>query len=622
MSGRDSSSVKEQIADESDVYNNGENLDESLNSRGKRDNGFTDSTEHSIADLDQPRFAGVRKIELLYKQDTSPLFNVAMLFSLFCVGFIYSLDAQMRSTFTGYATESYAQHTALSTVNVVTTVIAAAGQLFYARLMDIYGRLELYILSIVLYVIGTIVQSQATNLARYCVGAIFYQLGYTGIVLIIVIILSDLSSLRWRLFYTLVPAFPFIIITWCYGNIMDSIGPIKHWSWGVGMWAFIFPLANIPFLCCMASLYWRARRTDEWKALPFGLNRRAIRDGGIWKYSVDFFWKTDLGGLILWTVCFGCILVPLTLAGGVKSKWKQGNIIAPIVIGAALIPVSILYEAFISKYPIAPPLFFKNRGIALPLVINILFMVISMTISEYLYTILIVAVNESTVSATRITSLSNFVGVIVGFFYGLVIVYLRRLKPFMIFGILMWFVALGLLFHFRGGTNSHGGIIASECILGFGTGFFSYALAVVIQSHVPHDLLASATALAYALYRVGGAIGSSIGGAIWSQLLYKDILKRTNDSTVALSAYTEPYVFVTKYTWDTPERQAVVQSYRYIQRLLIIVGICLCAPAWICMCLIKDRKLTTDQSLPKEDGKLPDQESPLETLKSKFHLKK
>lgn len=59
---------------------------------------------------------------------------------------------------------------------------------------------------------------------------------------------------------------------------------------------------------------------------------------------------------------------------------------------------------------------------------------------------------------------------------GLIVMRVRRLKPFIVGGSILYTIAFGLLIRFRGG---HGGgqvqgVIAAEVLLGIGGGFFSY----------------------------------------------------------------------------------------------------------------------------------------------------
>lgn len=81
---------------------------------------------------------------------------------------------------------------------------------------------------------------------------------------------------------------------------------------------------------------------------------------------------------------------------------------------------------------------------------------------------LVVSFNQSILSATRISALYSFTSVLTGTILGLVVVRVRRLKPFIIFGTCMWMVAFGLLIKYRGAESNRAGIIAGQVLLGFG----------------------------------------------------------------------------------------------------------------------------------------------------------
>lgn len=47
----------------------------------------------------------------------------------------------------------------------------------------------------------------------------------------------------------------------------------------------------------------------------------------------------------------------------------------------------------------------------------------------------------------------------------------------------------------------------------------------------------------------------------------------------------------------TTDRDAVNRAYQHVQRILCIVGICLCVPLIVFSLLLKNPRLTNDQSL-------------------------
>jgi len=57
----------------------------------------------------------------------------------------YGLDGQTRYVYSATATSSFQTHSLLATVNVVRAIIAAASQPAYAKVADVFGRMELYV---------------------------------------------------------------------------------------------------------------------------------------------------------------------------------------------------------------------------------------------------------------------------------------------------------------------------------------------------------------------------------------------------------------------------------------------------------------------------------------------
>lgn len=540
--------------------------------------------------LSSSRALVIRKTEVLADQYNTVFWRFILLVAAFICGYGYGLDGSLRYVYTTYATNSYDTHSLLSTISVVNSVISVASQIFYARLSDVFGRLTLLITAVLFYAVGTIIESQAYDVQRYAAGAVFYNIGYVGVILVVLLILSDFSSLKWRLFYSFVPTWPFIINTWIAGNITGSADPVNNWSWDIGMWAFIFPLSSLPLIGCMLHMRYRARKTDEWKELSS--QKSFYQQEGLVETLKELFWKLDIVGIILLTVVLGCILVPLTLAGGTKEKWNNPHVIAPFVLGFVLVPFFIFWESKWAREPIAPFKLLKDRGIWSALWMSFLINFIYYLAAGYLYTILLVSVNQSVTAATRISTIATFTSTAFSPFFSLFITRMKRLKPFIIIGCLLWMVAMGLLFRFRGGSDSVGGIIGALVIWGIGTTMFTYPVTVSIQSTTSHENMASVTALSYTMYRIGAAVGSAVSGAIWTQLLYNKLVQTLGDVSEAETIYGSPLVWIESNAWGTPARDAVVEAYRYVQKYEVLVALIFTAPMFVLSLCLRDPPLT------------------------------
>lgn len=557
-----------------------------------------DSSSHSDAPVVE-KSRGIRRVEIISAQ-YGRVGTFFVFFSIFLIAYSYGLDLSVRYQFQSFAQSSYGTHSLTATINICTSVIAVAAQPFFARLSDVFGRAELLCVCILFYVIGTILESQAHNASIYAGGAVLFQFGYTGVLLLMQLIAADFSLLNWRLLASFIPATPFIINTWISGNVVSAMG--TKWSWGIAMWAIIFPFACVPLLVCLGHMHYRAKKSGALAALE-AEGSEFRHHGGTFGFFKWLFFKLDIIGIFLLVAFLALFLVPFSLAGGVSTEWGKAKIIAPLVVGFCVLPFFVLWERQ-AEHPIVPFHLLKKPGVWAAMCIGVLINWVWYMQGDFMYTVLVVAVNQSYLSATRITSMYSFVSVITGTLLGFVIARVRYLKPFIIFGASIFLVAMGMLIHFRGGSDSKPGIVGSLCLLGFGAGFFTYPTQASIQTNTGHEHMAVVTSLYLSSYYIGSALGNTISGTIWTQVLPEQIKKEfaqfANDTLVTY-AYGSPFQFVIDYPWTSPERQALVIAYKHTQRLLLITGTCLCVPLIIFTLLLNNPKLKSRQNLYDDD---------------------
>ncbi|KAK4069416.1 hypothetical protein Trihar35433_5995 [Trichoderma harzianum] len=521
--------------------------------------------------------------------------RIAIFLSVLLLAYCYGLDGTLRYTYQPYATGSWDSHSLLSTINVIRAVIAAAAQPTAAKIADVFGRVELICVSVFFYVLGTVIEAAATNIATYAGGNVIYQVGYTMVLLLVEVIIADITSTRARLFFSYIPALPFIINAWISGNVANSVLGATTWRWGIGMWSIIYPVCALPLIISLSIVGRRARK----QGLLVNY-RSSFEQLGFKNLVVELFWLLDVIGILLLIAVFALILVPFTLAGGIHSEWRTAHIIAPLVVGVCCIPFFIWWELK-APHPLVPFFLMKDRAVWAPMGIAVCLNFAWTMQGDFLYTVLVVAFNFSITTATRVTSLYSFVSVIIGAILGLVVYKVRRLKIFVVAGTCLFMVAFGLLIRYRGSTtgSSRVGVIAAQVVLGLAGGMFPYTAQASIQVGLKHEHLAVMTGLYLAVYNIGSALGNTVSGALWTQLLPKALETRLANinSTLAVEAYGNPLVAILPYPPGTPERDAIVDSYQYIQRLLAITGICICVPLIAFSLAIRNPRLTGEQTL-------------------------
>ncbi|TQV92715.1 siderochrome-iron transporter (Sit1) [Cordyceps javanica] len=569
---------------------------------------------------------GVARIEAIAANMTMAD-RIIIFTGAFILAYAYGLDGGLRFNYQAYATDSFGKHSLLSTINVVRAVIAAAAQPTGAKLADIFGRVELLIFSVFCYTIGTIIEAASQNIGTFCAGSVIYQIGYTIVILLVEVIVADITTARARLFFSYIPALPFIINAWITGDIQASAHKHITWNWGIGMWAIIYPICALPLII---SLTWvgirdkvRERGLFSYLSQSFRSANPVAQTAGsnvvvrFFKFSNELFWALDGFGIILMIAVLGLILAPLTLAGGTAGgtppKWGSAGIIAPLVIGVCCIPVFVFWELH-APVPLVPFRLMKNRSVWAPFGIAI-FLNFAWTMqADFLFTVLQVGFDFSVKATSRITLLYSFVSVIVGVCLGVVVFKVRRLKPFIIAGTCLFMVAFGLLIHFRGSVTAdnaaRAGVIGAQVVLGFAGGLFPYTTQASLQVQVPHEKMAVLTGIFLAMYNIGSALGYSVAGAMWTQLLPPELESRFApiNATMAQEAYSSPLTFILSYPIGTPERTAMIGGYQHIQRLLTITGISLCVPLIIFALLNRNVYLTDEQSLVKDSDVSSDEE--------------
>ncbi|KAK7417427.1 ferrioxamine B transporter [Neonectria punicea] len=513
---------------------------------------------------------------------------------IFLVGYAYGLESQVRSAYQPYATSSFSLHSYLSTINVFRSVVAVAVQPTAAKVADVLGRFEVIAVSTVLYTAGIAIEASATSVEAFCTGSIIYQAGYTCIVLLMEVLIADFSSMRARVFFSYIPAVPFLVNTWISGNITSAVLAATTWRWGIGMWAIIYPIASLPLLTCLYSFERRVGKAD----VPAPPTKR---------FNADLFHQLDIVGLITLIGAFSLVLAPLTVAGGKVSHWGNWNIVLPLVLGLLLVPIFVVWEKRGARYPLIPFHLLRDRGVWSALAVRSMLNFAWYTQGNYLFTVLIVAFDFSVENATRILSFFSFFGVVSGILIGLVIFKIRRLKYIIVGGTCLFMAAFGLLILYPGGASeaSKSGLISAQVLLGVAGGLFAYPTQASIQASASREHVAILTGLYLSFYNVGSAFGTCLSGAIWTQTLYGTLqsnLAFQSNETLAQAIYDSPFSIVPKYPVGTDIRDAIIASYSHVQKLLCIAGMCLCVPMIAFALALRNPRLSEEQVQPDAEN--------------------
>lgn len=378
------------------------------------------------------------------------------------------------------------------------------------------------------------------------------------------------------------------------------------WRWGIGMWAIIFPVLTIPLFYSLISAERRAYKAGLLDDVPSPYKH--IFSGRLWK---DFFFQADIIGLFFLAATIALILVPLTLAGGITSSWHSARIITPLVVGGAVaFPCFIIWEAKFAPHPLMPFRVFKKLAVICGFGIALMLNTAWYTQGDYLFTTLQVAFGKDIKTSTYVTNVYSFVSTVVGLSLGLTVRYVRRLKPFVVVGSLLFILAFGLLIRYRGGHSmaDFAGLVGAEVVLGIAGGFIPYTTQASLQAEVKHERTATITSLFYSAYNIGSGIGNTIAGAIWTNTMPTHLQANlesagiANATGIATEVYGDPFTWIASNPLGTPQREAVDAAYREVQRFLTIAGISISCLIFLFSLGLSNHYLTDKQSLDNAEG--------------------
>ncbi|KKK19868.1 putative siderophore iron transporter [Aspergillus ochraceoroseus] len=163
-------------------------------------------------------------------------------------------------------------------------------------------------------------------------------------------------------------------------------------------------------------------------------------------------------------------------------------------------------------------------------------------------------------------------------------------------GVLVHLVDMG-----DGKTGNEASFIAAKSLIGVGRGFYQTAAQVSVQAVVSRQEVSVVTAVFFASMSVGGAIGTSVAGAIWRSTLPRKLAENLPaDLKHQAQAIFGSIVTARSYKVGTAARDAIDLSYRQSQRLLAIAGVCALAPMLIIMFFLQNVQLDERQTTKPE----------------------
>lgn len=457
---------------------------------------------------------------------------------------VYELDNSTVYVYQSYSTSSFDKLSLVASLGTAGSIIFAVVKPPIAKLSNIIGRGETYLFTISCYILSYILCASAKSINAYAAGYVIYCIGQSGTNIMNDIIISDISTARWRALAIGVSFFPFLIMPWVSAFIVDSVIGGIGWRWGIGMLAIIMPFCASFIITTL--LYYQG------KAKKAGI----VTTSRITIY--EFCSQIDLGGTILFSCGFAMLLLPFSLASTTTSRWRTPWIDSLIALGVVFLLALPVYEKFVAKYPLIPVHYFKNFSILSSI---LLIATDSLGFScSHTYILPWVTITHNFIprDATFYIFTNGVTQCLFGIVSGLIMLKTRRYKWLLMGAVVIRLVGYGIMIRLRGANNSTAELFIVQLIQGMGSGIIQTAVIVSAQIQVPHAQMAQITALVICCSFLGSSIGAAIGGGIYTNT-FKDQLQKAlgsgASSTVVDSVFNS--IVGVLPAWGSPERIAI-----------------------------------------------------------------
>lgn len=184
----------------------------------------------------------------------------------------------------GYVTSDFESHSLLNVIYIVADAMTAAVYIPTAKVMDVFGRAEGYLMMTVFATLGLVLMAVCNNLPTFCAAYVFYSIGFGGMTYCVDVITADISKLKNRALAYAFTSSPYIITAFAGPKAAEGFYEKISWRWAFGAFSIIFPVVAAPLFFILKSNLKKAKASGLLVKEPSG--RTPLQS--LWFYVQEF----------------------------------------------------------------------------------------------------------------------------------------------------------------------------------------------------------------------------------------------------------------------------------------------------------------------------------------------
>ncbi|KAG5972100.1 hypothetical protein E4U55_000907 [Claviceps digitariae] len=546
--------------------------------RRQEEDGWSDEQERLLGDNVQE---GVQTIEAI----TSVWTKTALIVAYVMIWLIYFVDSLQQATtgnLTPYVTSAFRRHSLTPTVNIMSNIIGGVFKLTLAKVLDVFGRPQGYLLSIVLTTLGLIMMAACRNVETYAAAQVFYWVGFNGLGYCLSIFVADTSSLQNRGLMFAFTTSPYIITTWISGPLAQGILEGPGFRWGFGIFALVTPCITLPLYVLFMQNYHKAKEQ--------GLIATRKTNLTSWQTLVHYAREFDLVGLVLVSLGLALFLLPFSIYTRQADGWRSPLIISLTVTGPLLLCAFAIWETFHAPVQFLPYALLTDRTVVGACALAAVSFISFYIWNSYFRSFLQVVNGLSVAQASYIGSIYSMGSCFSAIFVGLLIRKTGRYKrlslyfgvPVIVLGV--WSMSSSLR------PDTHVGfIVMCQVLIACSGGTLVITQQTAAMAAASHQYLAVVLAVDSLFSAIGAAIGLTVSGTIW-QAVFPQKLKEYLPQS-ALGNFTEIYGQLDvqlSYPIGSPTRAAIQRAYGDGQRAMLVASTAVLLLSFVAVGLWRD----------------------------------